>query len=125
MGRALMLKGPTQQNEAIRYLQRAVDADQNCAEYHVYLAWAANDATKFHSWRARRLRRRSRFHKLNADAYWQRGLMERKQGAVVDAIKDEKRALALRPSRYEAHATLAECYGDRGNPAAASARLAG
>ena len=50
--------------------------------------------------------------------------MERKQGAVVDAIKDEKRALALRPSRYEAHATLAECYEDRSNPAAALAEWA-
>ena len=31
------------------------------------------------------------------------------EGAIDDAIKDEKHALALRPSRYEAHATLAEC----------------
>ena len=123
MGRALMLKGPTQQNEAIRYLQRAVDADQNRAEYHVYLAWAANDATKF-DLASKEIEATLAIDKLNADAYWQRGLMERKQGAVVDAIKDEKRALALRPSRYEAHATLAECYGDRGNPAAALAEWA-
>ena len=35
------------------------------------------------------------------------------EGAVEDAIKDENHALALRPSRYEAHATLAECYEDK------------
>ncbi len=123
MGRALMLKGPTQQNEAIRYLQRAVDADPNRAEFHVYLAWAANDATKF-DLASKEIEATLAIDKLNADAYWQRGLMERKQGAVVDAIKDEKRALALRPSRYEAHATLAECYEDRSNPAAALAEWA-
>ena len=57
----------------------------------------------------------------NPEAYWQRGVLERMQGAVEDAIKDEKRALELRPSRYEAHAVLAECYGDKNNDSAAAA----
>ncbi len=41
------------------------------------------------------------------------------EGAVEDAVADEKHALALRPSRYEAHATLAECYEDKNEDNAA------
>ena len=33
------------QADALRYLQQAVELDPNRAEFHVYLAWAANDAT--------------------------------------------------------------------------------
>jgi len=125
VGRALMLKGPTQQAEAIRYLQRAVDADPNRAEFHVYLAWAANEATPAQfDVAAREIDATLSLDKLSAEGYWQRGLLERMQGAVVDAIKDEKRALELRPSRYEAHATLAECYEDRNEYAAAIAEWA-
>ena len=40
-------------------------------------------------------------------------MLERMEGAIDDAIKDERHALELRPSRYEAHATLAECYEDK------------
>ncbi len=123
LGRALMLKGPTQQNEALRYLQRAVDGDPNRADFHVYLAWAANDAAKF-DLATTEVEAALSIDKLNAEGYWQRGVIERKQGALIDAIKDEKRALALRPSRYEAHATLAECYEDRGDPAAAMSEWA-
>jgi Tfp pilus assembly protein PilF len=43
------------------------------------------------------------------------------QGAIEDAIKDARRALQLRPSRYEAHATLAECYEDKNDAATAGA----
>jgi tetratricopeptide (TPR) repeat protein len=43
------------------------------------------------------------------------------EGAVDDAVKDEKRALELRPSRYEAHAALAQCYEDKNEDAQALA----
>ena len=56
-----------------------------------------------------------------ADAYWQRGVMLRKQGAVVDAMKSLQRALELRPSRFEAYATLAECFEDENKPGEAIA----
>ncbi len=38
--------------------------------------------------------------------------MLRRQGAVRDAEKDLEKALELKPSRFEAYATLAECYED-------------
>jgi tetratricopeptide (TPR) repeat protein len=121
LGRALMLKGRSEQVDALRYLKRAVDLDPNRAEFHVYVAWAANDAQPAQLELARdEIDRALGLDKMNAEAYWQRGVLERVQGAIDDAIKDEKQALVLRPSRYEAHATLAECYEDKNDEAAAA-----
>ena len=121
IGRAMMLKGRGEQADALRYLKRAVDLDPNRAEFHVYLAWAANDAQPAQLELARdEIDKALALDKLNPEAYWQKGVLERMQGAIEDAIKDEKRALALRPSRYEAHATLAECYEDKNDEGAAA-----
>jgi tetratricopeptide (TPR) repeat protein len=114
IGRALKLKGGSLEADALHYLKRAVELDPNRAEFHVYLAWAANDATPAQLELARdEIDRALALDKVNAEAYWQRGVLERMEGAVEDAVKDEKHALELRPSRYEAHATLAECYEDK------------
>jgi tetratricopeptide (TPR) repeat protein len=125
IGRALMLQPGTEQAEALRYLKRAVDLDPNRAEFHVYVAWAANDATPAQLELARdEIDRALALDNLNAEAYWQRGVLERMEGADEDAIKDENHALALRPSRYESHATLAECFEDKNQEAAALAEWA-
>jgi cellulose synthase operon protein C len=122
IGRALMLKSPGDQVEAIRYLKRAVDIDPNRAEFHVYLAWAANDAQPAQLELARdEIDKALALDKQNAEAYWQKGVLEHMEGAIEDAIHDERRALALRPSRYEAHATLAECLEDKNDDAGAAA----
>ncbi len=120
LGRALMLEGGTSQADALRYLKRAVELDPNRAEFHVYLAWASNDAQPPQLELARdEVDRALALDSVNAEAYWQRGVLERMEGAVEDAIKDENHALALRPSRYEARATLAECYEDKNQEALA------
>jgi tetratricopeptide (TPR) repeat protein len=125
LGRALLLKGPSQEAEALRFLKRAVDLDPNRAEFHVYLAWAANEAVPAQLELARdEIDRALALDKLNAESYWQKGVLERMQGSIEDAIKDERRALELRPSRYEAHATLAECYEDRNDETTALAEWA-
>ena len=49
-----------------------------------------------------------------ADAYWQRGVLRQRQGAARDAIADLTKALELRPTRSEAHASLADAYFDLG-----------
>ena len=122
IGRALMLKGRGEQADALRYLKRAVELDPNRAEFHVYLAWAANDAQPAKLELARdEIDKALALDKLNPEAYWQKGVLERMEGAVETAISDEKRALALRPSRYEAHATLAECLEDKNDMAGAAA----
>jgi tetratricopeptide (TPR) repeat protein len=125
LGRALMLKGPSQQADALRYLTRATDLDPNRAEFHVYLAWAANEATPAKLELARdEIEKALALDKLDAEGYWQKGVLERMEGAIEDAIRDEKRALELRPSRHEAHATLAECYEDRNDDSTAMAEWA-
>jgi cellulose synthase operon protein C len=118
MGRALMLKGTSGQADALTYLKRAVDLDPNRAEFHVYLAWAANDASNLEL-AGDEIAKALALDKLNPEAYWQKGALDRMTGAIEDAIKDERRALELRPSRYEAHATLAQCYEDKNDDATA------
>jgi cellulose synthase operon protein C len=125
VGRAMMGSGGPGQADALRYLKRAVELDPNRAEFHVYVAWAANDAMPAQLELARdEIDRALALDNLNAEAYWQRGVLERMEGAVEDAMKDEEHALALRPSRYEARATLAECYEDKNQEALALAEWA-
>jgi len=112
LGRALLLEG-TRLAEALRLLERAVELDANRAEYQLYAGWAANEAgnvPKAEHYLAEALR----LDQGLADAYWQRGVLRQRQGAARDAIADLTRALELRPSRYEAHASLADAYYDLG-----------
>ena len=121
VGRAYLRQGGLEAAAAMRYLQRAVALDPNKAEYHLYVAWAANEATPAQLGLARtHVDKALQLDKLLADAYWQRGVLLRKEGQVNDAIKDLKRALELKPSRHEAHAALAEAYEDKNEVAAAT-----
>ncbi len=120
VGRAYLQQGGLEAAAAMRYLQRAVALDPNKAEYHLYVAWAANEATPAQLGLARtHVEKALQLDKLLADAYWQRGVIERREGQINDAIKDLKRALELKPSRIEAHAALAEAYEDKNDIAAA------
>jgi tetratricopeptide (TPR) repeat protein len=125
MGRALLMKGGPLVADALQELKRAVELDPNRAEFHVYVARAANEMAPPQLELVRdEVERTLTLDKMDGDAYWQRGVLSRMQGAIEDAVKDEKRALELRPSRYEAYATLAECYEDRNEPAVALAAWA-
>src|SRR5262249_51158636 len=98
MGRAYLKKGGLDTASSMRYLQRAVDLDPNRAEYHLYLAWAANESTSAQFPLARKeVDKALALDKLLADGYWQRGIVERRELLVNDAIKDLKRALELKP----------------------------
>jgi tetratricopeptide (TPR) repeat protein len=108
LGRALLLKG-TNLAEALRHLQRAAEIDPNRAEYWLYVGWGANDAGQ-PAVAQESLHKSLELDKSLADAYWQRGILERRQAAVRDAERDLLKALELKPSRFEAHATLAECF---------------
>jgi tetratricopeptide (TPR) repeat protein len=114
LGRAYLRQGGLEVPVAMRYLQRAVALDPNKAEYHLYVAWAANDITPAQLGLARTsVEKALSLDKLLGDAYWQRGVLLRKEGQVNDAVKDLKRALELKPTRYEAHASLAEALEDK------------
>jgi tetratricopeptide (TPR) repeat protein len=111
IGRAYLKQGGLDSAAAMRYLQRAVELDPNKAEYHLYVAWAANEATPAQLGLARtHVDKALTLDKLLADGYWQRGVVLLREGAVNDAIKDLKHALELKPSRHEAHASLAEAH---------------
>ncbi|MBP9113740.1 MAG: tetratricopeptide repeat protein, partial [Polyangiaceae bacterium] len=117
LGRALLVQGDAHVSEALRYLKRAVELDPNRAENHLYVAWACNDVPQPQLGLAKaEIERALALDNLLADAYWQRGILLRKEGAVENAIKDLKRALELKPSRVEAHAALAEAYEDKNLP---------
>jgi tetratricopeptide (TPR) repeat protein len=114
LGRAILLGGgPTRLREAMRYLERAVILDANRAEHHLYVGWAANELND--PLRASQaLTRALELDQTLADAYWQRGVLRGRQGAVRDAVVDLERALQLSPSRFEAHAGLADAYFNLG-----------
>jgi cellulose synthase operon protein C len=112
LGRALLVQG-TRLADALRMLERAVELDSNRAEYFLYVGWAANEAGNVPK-AEKSLAEALRLDQGLADAYWQRGVLRQRQGAVRDAIADLSKALALRPSRHEAHAALADAYYDLG-----------
>ena len=112
LGRALLAEG-SRLADALRLLERAAELDPHRAEYFLYVGWAANEAGNM----AKAQRALDEAIKLDqglADAFWQRGVLRSRQNAVKDAVTDLTRALALRPTRYEAHAALADAYYDLG-----------
>jgi tetratricopeptide (TPR) repeat protein len=130
LGRAYFLKALANSAgllfaDATRYLKRAVELDPNRAEYHLYLAWVGTESSPPDLGTAQtEVAKALAIDKLYADAYWQRGVVERINSSVDDAIRDLKKALQLKPTRFEAHATLAECYADKNKPADAMAEWA-
>lgn len=117
LGRALLSEG-SRLADALRQFDRAVELDPHRAEYHLYVGWAANEAGNVPK-AERALDTAIKLDQGLADAYWQRGVLRSRQGAVRDAISDLARALQLRPSRHEAHAALADAYYDFGKEALA------
>lgn len=121
LGRAYLKKGGVEAAQAMRLLQRAAELDPNRAEYHLYVAWAANEAIPPQLGLARAsIEKALSLDKLLADAYWQRGVLELREGAIDDAVKDLKHALELKPGRFEAYAALAECYEQKNDSFAAA-----
>lgn len=110
LGRALMAKNVT---DALKAFERAVQLDPNHAEYHLYVGWASNDAGNLVK-AGTALKKALELDQGLADAYWQRGVLRVRQTRSKDAVEDLTKALALRPSRFEAHADLAFAYNDLG-----------
>lgn len=120
LGRAYLKQGGLEATAAMRYLQRAVDLDPNKGEYHLYVAWAANEQSPAQLGLARKhVEKALSLDKTLADGYWQRGLVELREGAYGDAVKDLKKALELKPDRIEAHAALAETFALKNDTALA------
>ncbi len=112
MGRALLVQR-TNLAEALKTLERSVALDPNRAEYHLFVGWAAVEAGR-NGLAESSLKRALELDQGLGDAYWQRGVLRNRQGAVRTAVKDLRKALELKPSRFEAHAALADSYADLG-----------
>jgi predicted Zn finger-like uncharacterized protein len=119
LGRAMLLVGEPAQ-EALKYLQSAAQFDPNRAEYQLYVAWAANEAGQ-PSVAEQAINAALELDKDLGDAYWQRGVLLQGRGQTRDALEELKIALEKNPTRYEAYATMARCYMDQTDNAAAEA----
>lgn len=108
---------------AKRSIERAIGLDASRAPYHLYAGWIALEMRDF-STAGRFLDKAIELDQTLGDAYWQRGVLRVRQGAVDDAERDLRRALELSPSRYEAHASLAEAYLQMGREDKALAAFA-
>lgn len=112
LGRAQLLEG-TNLALALRTLERAVELDPYRPEYYLYVGWAANEAGRINV-AEQALKKAISLDQGLGDAYWQRGVLRFRQGAIKDAVVDLTKAIELRPSRFEAHAALAEAYYELG-----------
>ncbi len=108
---------------AKRIIERAIGLDASRAPYHLYAGWIALEMRDF-STAGRFLDKAIELDQTLGDAYWQRGVLRVRQGAVDDAERDLRRALELSPSRFEAHASLAEAYLQMGREDKALAAFA-
>jgi tetratricopeptide (TPR) repeat protein len=95
--------------DALTHFDRALSLDSTQANFHLYAARAALAMQNLGRTHDEVELAMSRDPTLG-DAYWVRGIVRLRTGAVKDALKDLERALTLKPSRYEAYASIAECY---------------
>jgi predicted Zn finger-like uncharacterized protein len=117
LARAYLRQGGSSIAAAMRFAKRSVELDPNRAEYHLYVAWVANETVPPALGTARdAVEKALALDSLLADAYWQRGVVEQREAKILDAQKDLQRALELKPGRLEAHATLAESLEDQNKP---------
>jgi|GEM_PF-573170 len=97
--------------DALTHFDRALSLDTTQAIYHLYAARAALDMGNLGRTIDEAEATLSRDASMG-DAYWVRGIVRMRSGAVRDALKDAKRALDLNPMRFDAYALMAECYDE-------------
>ena len=97
--------------DALTHFDRALALDGTQASYHLYAARAALEMNNLGRTLDEAEATLDRDPK-SGDAYWVRGAVRLRSGAVKDALKDAARALELNPKRVEAHALMAECYDE-------------
>lgn len=95
--------------DAIGHFERSVALDGTRAEYRFYLAWALFQTNAFGRALEQVEGAIARDPNLG-DAYWIRGEVRLRSGAVADALEDLQRATQLRAMRFEAFAAMSECY---------------
>jgi predicted Zn finger-like uncharacterized protein len=111
LGRAMFALGNNV--EALRLMRLAVEYDAANPVYRLHLGWVASDMGQVAVAR-RELNRALELDQGSVDAYWQRGVLNLKQGAARDAALDFKKALELNPSHIAASADMAQALTQLG-----------
>lgn len=111
LGRAMFALGNNV--EALRLMRLAVEYDAANPVYRLHLGWVASDMGQVAVAR-RELNRALELDQGSVDAYWQRGVLNLKQGAARDAALDFKKALELNPSHFAASADMAQALTQLG-----------
>ena len=123
LGRALMTQGTAQKAEARRELDKAVEIDGTRADFHLYAGWCALELPQPDVAAAKhQIDKALEEDKDLPEALWLRGRMQCIEGALDNGVLNLKRALELRPTLYQAHAALGDCYerrNEQGTSAAA------
>lgn len=111
LGRAMFALGNNV--EALRLMRLAVEYDAANPVYRLHLGWIASDMGQVAVAR-RELNRALELDQGSVDAYWQRGVLNLRQGAARDAAFDFKKALELNPSHIAASADMAQALTQLG-----------
>lgn len=114
LGRAMFALGSNV--EGLRLMRNAVEYDANSALYRLHLGWIASEMGQVAVAR-RELNRALELDQGSVDAYWQRGLLNLKQGAPKDATLDFKKALEYNPAHLGANADMAQALSQLGKEA--------
>jgi tetratricopeptide (TPR) repeat protein len=109
IGRVALARG--RGADALTHFDRALALDSTQASYHLYAARAALEMNNLGRTLDEAEATIDRDPKLG-DAYWVRGTVRVRSGAVKDALKDAARALELNPKRIDAQALMGECYDE-------------
>jgi tetratricopeptide (TPR) repeat protein len=97
--------------DALTHFDRSLALDGTQPAYHLYAARAALEMNNLGRTVDEAEATLDRDPK-SGDAFWVRGVVRLRSGAVKDALKDGARALELNPKRIEAQALMAECYDE-------------
>lgn len=116
-GRALLAADDNAQG-ALSHLKLAATLDASRADYHLWVAIAANELRDW-SLAEKSVNMALELDKNYAEAYWQQGVTLQKRGKTKDALEVLLIALDKNPTLYEAQASIARCYQDQANAASA------
>jgi tetratricopeptide (TPR) repeat protein len=109
IGRVALARG--RGPDALTHFDRALSLDSQQPVFHLYAGRAALAMANLGRTLEEVEIALTRDNTL-ADAFWIRGVVRLRMGAVKDALKDLNRALTLKPSRIEALGAVAECYDE-------------
>jgi tetratricopeptide (TPR) repeat protein len=115
LGRATLATEDSAQ-QALTHLKLAATLEPSKADYHLWVAIAANKMKDFTA-AEKAITKALEIDQNFAEAYWQRGVTLQMRGKTRDAIEMLQIALDKNPTLYEAYASIARSYQDQADGA--------